>query len=155
MICQLDPEKNMVFPQLVGHIEGFGKQKKRFEQYQQHHIKSKDDNKEYDITIYSIVKYFQLCMDNNPNMVDSLFVPRRCVLYTTAIGEHVRENRKLFLHKGCFHKFKGYAYSQINKLKNKNIQNFIIQDMIKKTYIFNKKLITKENTKKQNARTKH
>jgi hypothetical protein len=64
-------------------------------------------------------------MDNNPNMIDSLFVPRRCILHTTQIGEHVREYRKEFLHKGSWHKFKSYSFSQIHKLrtKYKNSQN--------------------------------
>jgi hypothetical protein len=59
-------------------------------------------------------------MDNNPNMVDALFVPRRCVLYTTELGEKVRENRRLFLSKKCWHKFKGYAYSQLHKMEIKD-----------------------------------
>jgi predicted nucleotidyltransferase len=111
------PPKNMIFPHLNGEIEGFGTKTDRFEQWQQHHIKLQD--KEYDCTIYSIVKYFQLCMQNNPNMIDSLFVPRRCILHSTAVGEHLRENRKLFLHKGAWYKFKGYAYSQVHKMKTK------------------------------------
>lgn len=113
------PPKSYIFPHLNGEIIGFGKQTKRFEQYQQHHIKG-HPGKEYDVTIYSIVKYFQLCMQNNPNMIDSLFVPRRCILHSTQIGEHVREHRKLFLHKGAWFKFKGYAYSQVHKMKIKN-----------------------------------
>jgi len=113
------PEKNVVFPHLSGEIQGFGRQIKRFDQYQQYKIMDKEKNKEYDFTIYSIIKYFQLCMDNNPNMIDSLFVPRRCILYTTRIGEMIRESRKIFLHKGSFHKLKGYAYSQLNKMNNK------------------------------------
>ena len=59
-------------------------------------------------------------MDNNPNMIDSLFTPRTCVLSCSKIGEMVRENRKLFLHKGSWHKFKGYAYSQMNKMRVKD-----------------------------------
>jgi uncharacterized protein len=112
------PPKDMVFPHLAGEIPGFGRQVQRFEQWQQHHIKT-SDGKEYDFSINSIVKYFQLCMDNNPNMVDSLFTPRRCVLHMTPVGEIVRENRKMFLHTGSFHKFKGYAYAQLNKVLNK------------------------------------
>lgn len=112
------PPKEQVFPHLAGHIQGFGRQVQNFEQWQQHHIKT-DDGKEYDFAINSIVKYFQLCMDNNPNMVDSLFTPVRCVLHTTQIGEMVREKRRMFLHKGSFHKFKGYAYGQLQKVKNK------------------------------------
>lgn len=113
------PPKNVIFPHLAGEILGFGRQKNRFSQYQQHHIKDVSNSKEYDLTIYSIVKYFQLCMDNNPNMIDSLFVPRRCILHSTQVGEYVRENRKVFLHKGSWHKFKGYAYSQVHKMKTK------------------------------------
>lgn len=111
------PSRDYVFPHLRGEIEGYGTPGPRFNQFQQHHIKS--DNKEYDVCIYSIVKFFQLCMENNPNMVDALFVPRRCVLYSTAMGEMVRENRHLFLSKACWPKFKGYAYGQLNKLKTK------------------------------------
>lgn len=114
------PPKVIIFPHLAGEIMGFGKQIKRFEQYQQHHIKDPSNEKEYDLTIYSIVKYFQLCMDNNPNMIDSLFVPRRCILHSTQVGEFVRENRKSFLHKGSWFKFKGYAYSQVHKMNIKN-----------------------------------
>ena len=112
------PPKEVVFPHLAGEILGFGRQKKRFEQYQGHHIT--DGEKEYDITIFSIVKYFHLCMENNPNMIDSLFTPANCVLHATQVGQRVRENRRLFLHKGCWHKFKGYAYSQLHKMTSKN-----------------------------------
>jgi len=119
------PPKDVIFPHLSGYIIGFGRQPNKFEQYQQHHIKDETFNKEYDITIYNIIKYFQLVMNNNPNMIDSLFVPRRCILHSTQVGEHVRENRKLFLTKKSWHTFKGYAYSQLNKAKNKNVHHFI------------------------------
>ena len=113
------PPKNIVFPHLSGEINGFGRQHKRFEVWQQHHVKDESAKKQYDLSIYNIVKFFSLCMDNNPNMIDSLFVPRRCVLHSTQIGEHVREHRKEFLHKGSWHKFKGYAYSQVHKMRTK------------------------------------
>ena len=34
----------------------------------------------------------------------------------------MRENRRLFLHKGAWPKFKGYAYSQLHKLAIKSPQ---------------------------------
>jgi predicted nucleotidyltransferase len=113
------PPKDVVFPHLAGEIHGFGKQIQRFEQFQQHHIIEKDHNKEYDINIYNIVKYFQLVMENNPNMIDSLFTAQNHVIQCTKLANHVRDNRKLFLHKGCWHKFRGYAYSQMHKMKIK------------------------------------
>ena len=115
--------KTLIFPHLAGHIIGFGKQIKRFEQYQQHHIidKSAKSGKgiEYDITVYGVVKYFQLVMQNNPNMLDSLFTPRRVVLTSTKISELVRDNKKLFLSLKVKHTFSGYAYAQLNKMQNK------------------------------------
>jgi len=113
------PSKEIIFPHLTGVILGFDNDYKRFDQYQEHHIKDKGPKKEYDITIYNIVKYFRLCADGNPNMIDSLFVPRRCVLHSTQIGEMVREKRKLFLSKKCWHTHKGYAYSTLAKLQSK------------------------------------
>jgi predicted nucleotidyltransferase len=118
------PKKEDVFPHLRGEIPGFGRQIQRFEQYIEHHIRDDHalggDGRDYDITIFSIVKYFQLCMDNNPNMVDTLFVPYECVLSSTEVGKLVRDNANLFLHKGSFHKFLGYAHSQLHKMNLKN-----------------------------------
>ena len=115
------PPKKVVFPHLAGKIQGFGSQEQKFDQFTQQHIKDPDGKqREYDIVVYSIVKYFNLCMAGNPNMIDSLFVRRRDVLYTTGIGELIRENRHLFLSKACWPKFKGYAFSQIKKARDKN-----------------------------------
>lgn len=116
------PPKEEIFPHLKGEIIGFGKQKQRFEQFQQHHINYA--RKSWDFSIYSIVKYFHLVMENNPNMIDSLFTTQRCLIKSTKISELVRENRKMFLHKGAWHKFKGYAYAQLHKMKNKEKEGY-------------------------------
>lgn len=112
------PTKDLIFPHLAGHIQGFGKQIQKFDQYQQHHVKYLD--KEYDLNIYNIVKYFQLCMENNPNMIDSLFTRNNMVLFSNKIGQMVKDQRTIFLHTGSWHKFKGYAYSQMQKMNIKN-----------------------------------
>lgn len=119
------PPKDIIFPHTAGYIQDFGTKPPRFDQYQQHHIKDLLTEKEYDISMFSIIKYFQLVMENNPNMIDSLFVPRRCILHSTQLFERVREKRKIFLHKGSWYKFKGYAYSQLQKCKNKNILKYV------------------------------
>jgi len=114
------PPKEEIFPHLRGEINGFGRQKKRFDQYIQHHVDDPESRKQYDITIFNIVKFFSLCMENNPNMVDVLFVPANCVLYSSAVGQMVRDRRHIFLHLGSWHKFKGYSYSQLHKMRSKN-----------------------------------
>lgn len=116
------PPLRYIFPHIEGNIPDFGPEPQKFGVWQQHHVK--DNDKEYDFAVYSIVKFFDLCMQNNPNMVDALFVPDRCVLHCTKIGLMVRDNRKMFLHKGSFHKFRGYAHAQMRKIGGKaNSQN--------------------------------
>ena len=111
------PPKNIVFPHIAGYIDGFGSKPQGFEQYMKHHISDPNgEKKDYDVVIYNIVKYFDLCMGCNPNMIDSLFVPERCVIHATEIGRHLRTNRKLFLSKKAHHSFKGYAFSQLHKI---------------------------------------
>jgi len=114
------PPKEDIFPHLRGEIPGFGRQAKRFEQFQEHHLRDPDalagHGRTYDLTIFGIVKFFALAAENNPNVIDSLFTPATCVLHSTRVGNLVRENRRLFLHRGAWPKFKGYAYSQLHKL---------------------------------------
>jgi predicted nucleotidyltransferase len=120
------PPKEMIFPHLAGEIPGFGTRIQRFEVFQQHHISDTEAlggrGRQYDLTIFSIIKYFQLAMENNPNIIDSLFTPVTCLLHSSAIGERVREQRRIFLHRGVWQKFKGYAFSQVHKMDIKTPQ---------------------------------
>jgi len=108
------PPKADVFPHLRGEIPGFGRQHQRFGDWQEHHIHHK--GKEYDFAVYSIVKFFHLAMENNPNVLDIICVPDNCVKHITKVGQLVRDNRRMFFHAGCFHKFRGYASAMINKI---------------------------------------
>jgi len=124
------PPKDHIFPNLAGQIEFFGidneerrkEQKKRLV-FQQHHIHDPSElggkGREYDVCIYSIVQYLQLCMENNPNMIDSMFTAQNMVLHCTKVGNMVRDKRRQFLHKGSWHAFKGYAYGQLHKMTSK------------------------------------
>lgn len=117
------PPKDDLFPHLRGEVPGFGRPHERFAQFQEHHIRDPDPlgghGRTYDLTVFGIVKFFQLAMENNPNVVDSLFTPQTCVLHSTRVGTLVRESRRLFLHRGAWPKFKGYAYAQLHKLATK------------------------------------
>ena len=117
------PPKEDVFPHLRGEIAGFGTARRTFQQFQEHHVRDADalagHGRSYDLTIFGIVKFFRLAMENNPNIIDSLFTPASCVLHCTRVGTLVRESRRLFLHKGAWPKFKGYAYSQLHKMATK------------------------------------
>ncbi|MCK9272920.1 nucleotidyltransferase domain-containing protein [Candidatus Gracilibacteria bacterium] len=112
------PNKDDIFPHLKNEIVGFGKEKQRFNEWILHHVEDKDNKTNYDFTIYSIVKYFNLAMQNNPNTLEILYAPQNCVLHCTQVGNMIRENRKMFLHKGSKFKYLGYSYSQFNKAKS-------------------------------------
>ena len=117
------PPKEDAFPHLRGEVPGFDLCEPQFAHYQKHHIFDAQGNggkgREYDVTVYAMAKYFKLLAENNPNIIDSLFVPHNCVLHSTPIGDMIRERRTIFLHKGCWPKFKGYAYGQIKKIRTK------------------------------------
>lgn len=110
------PPKDLVFPHTAGVIPGFGTQVQAFNQFQQHHVEHAGFS--HDLSIYNVVRYAQLCLENNPNMIDSLFVPQRCIVFITPAGQVLREARRSFLHKGAWHKFKGYAFSQMKKIRD-------------------------------------
>jgi predicted nucleotidyltransferase len=114
------PPVEFTFPHLAGEIPGFGRHLQRFEQYQEHHLRDPNEiGKTWDITVYSIVKYFDLVMQCNPNMIDSLFTPPKCVMVLGGAALLMRENRHLFLSKKAWHTFKGYAYQQMHKMDTK------------------------------------
>jgi len=50
--------------------------------------------------------------------IDSLFTSQNCAVLCTKVGEMVRLNRRSFLHKGSWFKFKGYAFSQLKKARS-------------------------------------
>jgi predicted nucleotidyltransferase len=112
------PPVDWVFPHVTGNINGFGPQPPKFDVTQQHHIMF--DEKQYDVAIYGIVKFFQLCAENNPNMIDVLYLPDRCITHIDPIGKLIRQNRKLFLTRHAFHKYIGYSYSQMKKMETMN-----------------------------------
>ena len=120
------PDQDVIFPHLLGHIPGFGPEPYSFDVYQKHHIE--DSKKEYDVCVMSIIKFFNLAAENNPNIIDILFVPERCIIHSDDIGNHIRGNRRLFLSKRCFVKMKGYAFSELKaidkSIKSENEYNF-------------------------------
>lgn len=106
------PPKEIQFPHLAGYIDGFDLNIPTFDGYE---TKNKIlwEGRDYEIKIQPIVKFFNLAAENNPNIVDTLFVADNCILHQAEGGRILREHRRKFLHKGAMRKFIGYAYSQL------------------------------------------
>ena len=72
-----------------------------------------------DYVLYALTKFIPLAMANNPNIIEYLYALIHCILHKTEFSEELIANRKLFLSKKAYHTFKGYSYSQRQKLKTK------------------------------------
>ncbi len=76
-----------------------------------------DDDKT-DTVIYGLRKFFKLCADSNPNVLELLGTKPEHVLYMTDAGKKVRDNAEIFLSKLAYKKFVGYATAQLRRLQN-------------------------------------
>lgn len=90
---------------------------------------TKDD---VDVNIIHINKFVKDAMQGVPNNIEILFVRPEDYLKVTPLGQYLIANRHLFLSQQIRKKFGGYAYSQIQKLKNKNSNGTGRQDLIEK-----------------------
>lgn len=81
---------------------------KRFEQYK---------DPDTDRTIYDIRKALKLIADNNPNMMDLLFVPQRCVVRSSSYWEKIQEQSQAFISKRCRYTYSRYAIAQLERIK--------------------------------------
>ncbi len=69
-----------------------------------------------DFKLYELRKFMKLAMDNNPNILEHLFVPDDQVLFASSAGKRLLDNAHLFPWKGLKQKFLGYAFSQKHKM---------------------------------------
>lgn len=70
-----------------------------------------------DRAIYSLAKFFKLCADANPNIIELLFAPAGTWIKFSPAWFRVLENKHLFISKKARWTFSGYAFSQLNAIK--------------------------------------
>ena len=71
-----------------------------------------------DVCLYGLQKFVQLAAQNNPNVIELLWVPSKYWEYGTPFWEQLVQHRDLFLSKRCYHTFRGYAHSQLRRMRN-------------------------------------
>jgi hypothetical protein len=72
---------------------------------------------EADKVIYDLGKYFELCSKQNPNLLETLFVPKNKIISKTSNWDLILENKHLFLSKKAKNTFLGYSFSQLHKIQ--------------------------------------
>lgn len=71
-----------------------------------------------DRVIHDIRKALKLFRENNPNMLDLLWIPEKCIIKSTKYWEKILSERSIFLSKRCRHTFSGYAFAQLKRIKS-------------------------------------
>jgi len=69
-----------------------------------------------DRKLYEFRKFVRLSLENNPNVLEQLFVNEPNVLFANDFGKKLLKEKHTFLHKGLKQKFCGYAFSQKKKM---------------------------------------
>lgn len=69
-----------------------------------------------DFKVYSLEKFARLALQNNPNILEILFVNPENILFVNEIGQRLLDMKSSFLSKRIKHRFLGYAFSQKHKM---------------------------------------
>jgi len=76
------------------------------------------EDKSEDTSYLEIRKFLHLASQNNPNVIELLWVPDNMYLNATKEWEKIVENRHLFISTKAKFTFSGYAHSQFKRIKN-------------------------------------
>jgi predicted nucleotidyltransferase len=75
------------------------------------------EGKYEDRVIYNMKKFFLLALENNPTILEFLYLPQECILTSSHSWNKIVENRNIFISKKAKHTFTGYAHSQLQRIK--------------------------------------
>ena len=72
-----------------------------------------------DCTIYNIMKFFKLSMNNNPNILELLWIDKpEHIIYLDKYAKKLKSIRKEFLSTKVKFTYSGYAFSQLKRIKS-------------------------------------
>lgn len=83
-------------------------------------VREANDVSEEDTKFYELAHFTKLCLDCNPNIVETLWVDDADVVYATEAYEHLRSHRERLLSSKVAFTFSGYAVSQLKRIKGHN-----------------------------------
>lgn len=74
----------------------------------------------HDTVWYSLKKFLTLLLSSNPNILESMFIDDKFVIYEHPIITEIKKHRQDFVTKQCFKSFIGYAVTQIERARGYN-----------------------------------
>lgn len=85
-----------------------------------YNVKEIDIAEEEDTKFYELGRFMKLLVDQNPNIVETLWVDESSVVQTTPAYEYLRSQRDKLLSSKTAFTFSGYAVSQLKRIKGHN-----------------------------------
>jgi len=85
-------------------------------------IKSNDltfERKEPDLSLYNLIKFIHLALNNNTNIMEPLFVKIEHVVHINPLGQKLRDIRKLFVNDRIIHCLNGYFLCEYQRALRK------------------------------------
>lgn len=67
--------------------------------------------------IYGLLKFFKLATDNNPNVMELLYLDPQFWVKTSPMHIQLVNSRHLFLSAKCRYTYSGFAHAQLNRIK--------------------------------------
>ncbi len=71
---------------------------------------------EVDSVVYDLRKFMKLATQNNPNIIEIMFISPDHWQETSPYWNMLWDNRDRFLGKGCYQKYTGYAHAQLKRI---------------------------------------
>lgn len=81
---------------------------------------SQVNEKNQDEQFYSFPKFYHLLIDQNPNIIELLWMPEDKIQFKLPCWDELRLHKDKFLSKKSYWKFSHYATSQMNRIKGHN-----------------------------------
>lgn len=75
------------------------------------------EQKEPDRVIYDLRKFIKLATENNPNILELLWIDDSLIEFRTSEFDLLRNNRDIFLSAKCRFSYLGYSFSQLKRIK--------------------------------------
>ncbi len=72
--------------------------------------------KQYDLVLYPVIKYFELCTRGYSQQLELLFAPDANLVSVCDATQLVRDNRHMFLHQGTVKEFCRFAHQQLDDM---------------------------------------
>jgi predicted nucleotidyltransferase len=83
-------------------------------------VRECEDVNEEDTKLYEMSHFFKLCLDCNPNIVETLWVDDSDITMRTEAYDYIREHRMDFLSSKIAFTTSGYALAQLKRIKGHN-----------------------------------